>query len=53
MKIQSVLNLYRELSQWLKFFRVLLRLTWQERHADPCRQKVRRIVRAAEREWAG
>ena len=41
----------RELRYWFKFFRVLLRLTWQARREQSCRQKIRRIIRAAEKEF--
>ncbi len=42
---------WKELRLWAKFFRVILRLTWQARDEKPNRAKIRRIIRAAEKEW--
>ncbi len=35
---------------WLRYFKTLLRLSWQARSEPANRAKVRRIIRAAEKE---
>ena len=44
----------RELLLWVRFFKIMLKLNWQSRHDAPCRQKIRRIIRATEKQmWEG
>ncbi len=40
----------KKLRRWLRYFRTLLKLTWQARDEKPNRAKHRRITRLAEQE---
>ena len=43
----------RDFRDWLKYYLIVARLTWQSRHEPNNRAKLRRIHRAAERMVAG